>query len=80
MPGTRRRRCIKKVSRFVIVARPAARSGRKRSSVRVSAPNIVPFVVTNRTGKQNRAVRVPVVHPCIAACHADSFPFRLFEW
>ena len=53
----------------MIVARPAARSGRQRRSVRVSAPGVVPFVVTNRTGKRNRAGRVPVVRPFIAACH-----------
>jgi len=69
MPDTRRHRCIKKVSRFVIVARPAARSGRQCSSVRVSAPSGVPFAVTNRTGKRNRAGCVPVVRPFIAACH-----------
>ena len=53
----------------MIVARPAARSGRQRRLVRVSAPSVVPFAVTNRTGKRNRAGRVPVVHPFIAACH-----------
>ena len=35
----------------------------------VSAPNVVPFVVTNRTGKRNRAGRVPVVCRFVAACH-----------
>jgi hypothetical protein len=33
----------------------------------VSAPNVVPFAVTNRTGKRNRAGHVPVVRPFIAA-------------
>jgi hypothetical protein len=35
----------------------------------VSGPNVVPFVVTNRTGKRNRAGRVPVVGWFVAACH-----------
>jgi hypothetical protein len=35
----------------------------------VSAPNVVPLVVTNRTGKRNRAGRVPVVGWFVAACH-----------
>jgi hypothetical protein len=35
----------------------------------VSAPSGVPFAVTNRTGKRNRAGCVPVVRPFIAACH-----------
>jgi hypothetical protein len=35
----------------------------------VSAPNVVPFVITSRIEKQNRAGRVPVVRPFIAACH-----------
>jgi hypothetical protein len=34
----------------------------------VSAPNVVPFVVTNRTGKRNRAGRVLVVGWFVAAC------------
>jgi hypothetical protein len=33
----------------------------------VSAPNVVPFVVTNRTGKRNRASRLPVIRPFLAA-------------
>jgi hypothetical protein len=33
----------------------------------VSAPNVVPFVVTNRTGKRNRAGRLPVIRPFLAA-------------
>ena len=35
----------------------------------MSAPGVVPFAVTNRTGKRNRAGRVPVVRPFIAAYH-----------
>jgi len=35
----------------------------------VSAPNVVPFVVTNRTGKRNRAGRLPVIRPFLAACY-----------
>jgi hypothetical protein len=35
----------------------------------VSAPNVVPLVVTNRTGKRNRAGHVPVVCWFVAACH-----------
>jgi hypothetical protein len=34
----------------------------------VSAPNVVPLVVTNRTGKRNRAGRVPVIGWFFAAC------------
>ena len=51
--------------------RPSRRSERtRRSSVRVSAPYAVPFVVTNRTGERSRAGRVLVVHLFIAACNA----------
>ena len=46
------------VSRFVNAARPAARSGRQHRSVRVSAPGVVPFAVTNRTTERSRAGRV----------------------
>jgi hypothetical protein len=35
----------------------------------VSAPNVVPFAVTNRTGKRNRAGGVQVVRSFIAAYH-----------
>jgi hypothetical protein len=35
----------------------------------VSAPNVVPFVVTNRAGKRKRAGHVPVVGWFVAACH-----------
>jgi hypothetical protein len=39
----------------------------------VSAPNVVPFVVTNRTGKRNRAGCVLVTRLCIAAYHVASY-------
>jgi len=39
----------------------------------VSAPNVVPFVVTNRQEKLNRAARVPVVRSFISAYHAAGF-------
>jgi hypothetical protein len=39
----------------------------------VSAPNVVPFVVTNRTGKRNRAGCVPVVRSLIAACRVAGY-------
>lgn len=35
----------------------------------MSAPNVVPFVVTNRTEKRNRAGRLPVIRPFLAACY-----------
>ena len=57
----------------MIVARPAARSGRQHRSVRVSAPGVVPFAVTNRTTERSHAGRVPVVRPFIAACHGWKF-------
>jgi len=53
----------------------------------VSAPNVVPLVVTNRTGKRNRAGRVPVVCSFIAACRvagwwpsAKTLAFKLTGW
>ena len=57
----------------MIVARPAARSGRQHRSVRVSAPGVVPFAVTNRTTARSRAGRVPVIRPFIAACRGWKF-------
>jgi hypothetical protein len=47
---------------------PADRSGREQIFYWVSAPNVVPLVVTNRTGKRNRAGRVPVIGWFFAAC------------
>jgi hypothetical protein len=53
----------------------------------VSAPNVVPFVVTNRTGKRNRAGRVPVVGWFVAACRvagwclsANNLAFEVEGW
>jgi hypothetical protein len=41
----------------------------------VSAPGVVPFAVTNRTEKRNRAGRVSVVRPFIAAYHVEGLVF-----
>jgi hypothetical protein len=56
-----------KVSRFVTPTVPPTGAD-VNEFYGVSAPNVVPFVVTNRTGKRNRAGRVPVVRSVIAAC------------
>jgi hypothetical protein len=52
----------------VIADRPAARSGRKRIFL-VSAPNAVPFVVTNRKEKRTRSDCVSVIYSFLAAYH-----------
>lgn len=52
----------------------------RRSSVRMSAPCAVPFVVTNRTQERNRAGRALVVCRFAAASNAVGFSFLLLEW
>jgi len=70
-PGTRRRRCI--ISQPVRDRRPSRRPERTRTNfIWVSAPNVVPFAVTNRTEKRNRAGGVRVVRSFIAAYHVAS--------
>jgi hypothetical protein len=63
-----------KISRFVTPTIPPTGAD-ANDFYRVSAPNVVPFVVTNRTGKRNRASGSPVIRSSIAACHAaDCWP------
>jgi hypothetical protein len=68
LPATRLCRFIK--SQPVRDRRPSRRPERTRTNFYwVSAPNVVPFVVTNRTEKRNRAGRVPMIFWFVAACH-----------
>ena len=68
MPATRLLRFIK--SQPVRERRPSRRPERTRTNfIWVSAPNVVPFAVTNRTEKRNRAGCVRVVRSFIAAYH-----------
>jgi hypothetical protein len=63
-----------KISRFVTPTVPPTGAD-VNDFYGVSAPNVVPFVVTNRTGKRNRAGRVPVVGWFVAAyCVGGRWP------